>query len=72
MAGFRAERQEMRMRQGDHLLLLLLSFGPQNEFDVDGIGVANGDPRLEPSELHFPGAAKRIGTSLKAPRILCQ
>src|SRR6185369_12853477 len=66
VAGLAAERQQERMRQGDDPLLLVFAFRPHDKLDVHGVGVTNRDAGLEPAELHFPDATKRVGTGLEA------
>ena len=53
------------MRQGNHFLFSSITVGCNPELDVHGIRMPNGDAGLEPPELHFPHAAKRIRARLK-------
>ena len=41
------------------------AFRGDKKFDVDGIGVTDGNAGLQPAKLHFPHAPKRIWTGLK-------
>src|SRR5579862_4792131 len=70
MAGFPAQREQIRMGQGDDLLLLGFSLGPQKILHIHSVGMADGDAGLKPAEFHFPGASEGIGSGAKAAGVV--
>src|SRR5205807_5401734 len=66
MPDLRAQREQIRVLQRDYLLLLRLTFGPQDEFNVNRVGMTNRDPGLKPPKLDLPRTPERIGSGLKS------
>jgi hypothetical protein len=70
MTGLVGKIKEGWVRKSQHLFLFGLPLCPQQIFHIHGIGVTNGNARLEPTKLGFPGAAKGIGSGAEAADIL--
>ncbi len=70
MTGFAAQRKKVGMPQRQHAFLTLFPFGPDDEFDVHRVGVADRDSGLQPAKFDLPDPAERIGTGFKSARII--
>src|SRR6478736_5779684 len=75
MANLLAEDDQVRVRHGDDLLLLLQMLTvwpvhPNDKFDVNGVGVADGDTGLQPAVFCLPSASERVGASLEATKLI--
>jgi hypothetical protein len=69
MAGLFAKLHQIGVRQGYGLLSAAVVFIDQNEPDIDGVGAANGDGRLEPLEKNLKLAAEGIGADVELAKI---
>src|SRR6267154_5575071 len=70
VAHFFADRQQDRMRQRYHAFLERFAVRRDSKLDVDCVGMPDGDARLQPTEMNFPGATEGVGTDLELTKIL--
>src|SRR5581483_10172850 len=70
--------QKFRMRQCNDLFFRSAAVSGHEKLHIDRIGVAYRNAGLQPAELHFPHAPKRVRTRLKtaalvthAPMLAC-
>ena len=64
LIGFMAGQQEIFVGQRDNFLFVEAA-GSNFKLHVDGVGMADGDRILRPTELYGPGSAEGIGPGFK-------